>query len=85
MELIDLGAEVTYSVKVADKVYDLREPSAKEVNKFREEIEKEDKALEAFTSLVVTIGMPQEVAEGLPISKLRKLADALTEGITEKK
>jgi len=86
LELIDLGAEVTFNVKIGSAEYKLSEPSVLQVAAFRDELKQdEDKSIECFLSLVTKLGMPKEVAESLGVSKLAILAESLTKGVSKKK
>jgi len=81
---IDLGGEIVFNVKLGDKSYQLREPTLKDVKSFKISTDGEN-AEDAFIDLVVGLGMPREVAEGLGITKLKKLSESLITGFDEKK
>lgn len=82
---IDLGDEVVFNVKYKGKVHKLREPTTDEVNKYMELTQGDDKSMSPFIAFVTELGLPQDVAGGLGITKIKKLADGLIGGLTEKK
>ena len=77
---IDLGHAVEFDVVLGDKHYKLREPKLHEVKKFEK-----DESDNAFIDFVVDLGMPRDVAEGLGVISLKKLAEGLTGAMSEKK
>lgn len=79
---IDLGTDIKFNVTYGGQVYSLREPSVKEAMGFKKEAEADDMAVIKFIS---ALGLPMEVAECMPVSKARKLVDALVGALSEKK
>ena len=77
---IDLGEEIIFEVVMGSEVYKLREPKLSEVKKFHSA-----SSDDAFVDFIVELGMPRDVAEGLGVLKLKKLADGITGAISEKK
>lgn len=80
---IDLGDDVVFKVKYGGKEYELREPTVSEVSKFKEMGEAEGK--DFVLNMLEKLGMPREVAQDMPMSKLKKLVDGIVNGLTEKK
>lgn len=82
--LIDLGDKITYEVKYAGKIYELREPTAKDVQKLQSKVDEGDD-FSRFMDFLVSLGLPAEICESLGLSKIKKLTDKLTEEFAEKK
>lgn len=79
---IDLGQDVAFKVKYNSKEYTLREPTVKETVAFRDVGNEDQYAVLKFIS---SLGLPLEVAEAMPISKIKKLIEALVGAVQEKK
>jgi len=84
---IDLGDAITFNVKLGSESYKLREPTAGEVKDYSAKVKEvgEDDAMRPFLDLVVSLGMPEEVAISLGVTKMAALATGLMGGLTEKK
>lgn len=85
--MIDLGSSVEFEVKWAGAVYKLREPTAREVHEYQKKAKldkDQDQSLDLLIQLVVKLGLPLEIAEQLPTSKLNILIDGLVSNITKK-
>ena len=82
---IDLGQDVVFNVKLNDKEYKLREPSALEVEKYQVELKKdEDSATTLLISFVSSLGMDKDVASAMGIRKLTKLMQGIIGVMNEK-
>jgi len=83
MKKLDLGATVEFEVKVGGEFYVISEPSVRQISDHKDGIS--DGNTDAFLDLLVDIGMPRDVCDGLSVSQLRKLADGLVGDLAEKK
>lgn len=81
---IDLGEAVKFEVSFSGKMYSLREPTVKDIAAFQSSSE-EGKDVNSFINFVVSLGLPQEIAEQLGVTKLKRLADGLLSELQEKK
>lgn len=79
---IDLGAKSVFNVKYNGATYSLREPTVKETLSLSESTEGDKTFVLKF---LVSLGLPEEVASSLEISKVKVLMEALVGSITEKK
>lgn len=87
MNTIDLGNDVEFEVKYAGAVYALREPSAREMNEYQKALkadEKNERGIELLIDFVSRLGLPKDVAEKMPGSKLNRLVSGLVEGMAKK-
>jgi hypothetical protein len=78
---IDLGDNIVFKVTYAGKEFRLREPTVREVQNFKDKEEGAD----LVTELLTKLGMPKEVLEEMPVSKIKKLIDGIVGGMSEKK
>lgn len=86
MQEIDLGEDIEFQVKYRGAVYQLREPSAKEISSYQKRLEgagAED-ATSALLAFVSNLGMPIDIAEAMPASKLNALVRGLLDGMSKK-
>ena len=79
---IDLGQRSAFKVKYDGAVYTLREPTVKETLSLSESTESDKTFVLKF---LVSLGLPEDVANALEISKVQILMEALVGSITEKK
>jgi hypothetical protein len=79
---IDLGQDVVFKVKYNSKEYALREPTVKETVGLKD-VGADDQY--AVLKFIATLGLPLEVAEAMPLSKIKKLVETLVGAISEKK
>ncbi len=85
--MIDLGSSVEFEVKWAGAVYKLREPSAKEMGIYQSKIEEaqaKGNSIDALIQFVSDLGLPKEIAEALPASKLAVLVESIVGEIGKK-
>ena len=80
---IELGQETSFEVEIGGKVYNLREPSVEEIDRFRDS--SADQGTNIVTQFLSTIGMPEDVVKKLPMSKARRLIDGMMDELTKKK
>ncbi len=80
---IDLGNEVVFKVKLNGEVYSLREPTVKDIRVLNQK--GEDKSDESVIDFIVSLGMPQKIADNLGLMKLKKLSEGLVSTFQEKK
>lgn len=81
---IDLGGAVKANVKIGEQSYQMRLPTVLEAEAFQEKMKDEDKQLRLFVSLVVKLGLPEEVATKLDVHQFQILSEGLL-GMAEKK
>ena len=85
---IDLGEDVFFNIKLNGKVYKLLEPTVDHLRKYQKNIKIKkdgDEELDSFMSLLVDIGLPEDVSKSLGFSKLKKLSDGIVGGLDIKK
>ena len=75
---IDLGEKPKANVKVGGQSYEMSLPSVIQAQKFSKGLkENEGDEFTFFVSFVSELGMPKDVAEGLAVHQLTKLAEGL--------
>ncbi len=87
MGVIDLGSKTEFEVKWAGQTYALREPTAREMADYQKKMKldtTQDHSLDNLVEFVGLLGMPKDVSESLPMSKLNALVDGLVAGISKK-
>ena len=82
---IDLGTEAVINVKIGSTIYKLHEPTVDDIEVFQSKVKDKDKSLHSFVNFLIKLGMPEEVARSLGVLRLKKLADGLVGGLSEKK
>ena len=82
---IDLGQEIVFDVKLGDKAFKLREPTALEVQAFQRRSQDSEDTVMELVSFVAMLGMEEQVAKSLGITKLNKLVEGIVGGLSEKK
>lgn len=85
--MIDLGQKTEFEVRWAGVVHKLREPTAKEMSGYQQLVENKKSDSEAVGLLiqfVAMLGMPESVANELPVSKLSLLVESLIGEISKK-
>ncbi len=80
---INLDSEVLIKARLGDKVFELSEPTVKQVQSFQKKM-KGDDDMEAYADFLADLGLPKDITENLGISKLKKISDGLL-GSFEKK
>lgn len=80
---IDLGEDVVFKVKLSGKIYELREPTVKDVKVLQTAGEGDSD--EAILDFIISLGMPKDVANNLGLMKLQKLSKGLVSTFDEKK
>lgn len=83
MNVVDLNDDCIMEIKSGDKVYRLRDPKVSEVEGFDKT--NPEKALATFSELLVKLGLPKEVCDGLGVGALRKVLEAFTDSLVDKK
>lgn len=87
MSVIDLGAKTEFEVKWSGQVYKLREPTAREMADYQKKSKADtaqDHSLDLLVDFVGTLGMPKDVSEQLPMSRLNALVEGLVGAISKK-
>lgn len=79
---IDLGQDVSFNVKYNGQAYVLREPTVRETQGLKLAQEQDDLAVIRFLS---SLGLPEDVALNMPITKMKKLVEGMVGAISEKK
>lgn len=80
---IDLGEEIIFKVKLSGNVYELREPTVRDVKILQKAGEEESD--QAVLDFIISLGMPEEIANNLGLMKLQKLSKGLVSTFEEKK
>lgn len=85
MNEIDLGNEIVYTVKIGSQSFEMREPSALEIEEFKRSVDAQgESTITPAIELVVKLGLPKENAEKLGLQKLNKLLEGLTGDLQKK-
>lgn len=79
---IDLGQDVVFKVSYNSSIYELREPTVGEMQGLKKKMEDDEMALIKF---LANLGLPESVGSGMPVTKIKKLVDAMVGAISEKK
>lgn len=79
---IDLGESVKYEVVFEGKKYELREPTLADARLVKQAGEGDN--IQGFIDFVVALGLPEEVASSLGLSKIKTLTEALMGDIEKK-
>lgn len=84
--MLDLGAKTVYEIKYDGKTYQLKEPTARDINNYQKASkENEGKELENLLNFLNDLGLPKEIGEELGLSKIEKLSKYLIGEFSEKK
>lgn len=83
MKSVDLSEEYVLEIKKGDIIYRLRDPKVREIEAFEQSFGKGEKG--AFDTLLVAIGLPKEVCEDLGVVAKKRITEALTETLVDKK
>jgi hypothetical protein len=83
MRSIDLSESYVLEVKRGDVIYRLRDPKVSEIESFEKAFSKGEKG--AFDTLLISIGLPKEVCEDLGVVAKKRITEALTETLVDKK
>jgi len=81
---INLGEDIVYKVTNGDETYMLREPSVEEVKGFSDK-EDDRTSVDSFFDLIITLGMPEDVARKMPVRKVTKLCEGILQGFKDEK
>lgn len=81
---IDLGSTVVYEVTLGEQNYKLREPTVLDIKLFQADSKNNEDQVGCFVNFLANLGLPKEVSEGMGISKMEKLTEALISSIGKK-
>lgn len=84
--IIDLGNDEIFSVKLNGKSYDIREPTVKDATAFQkaQKDKQEGDEISLFINFLEGLGLPRDIAENLSLSKIEILTKRIM-GNLEKK
>jgi len=82
---IDLGGKVVFKVRYDGNTYELNEPTGYDIQSLQKDLKDDSDNIKPFLGFVTKLGMPEDIAKGLGVTKIKKLANGLIGAMDEKK